>query len=63
MSGIECVRSLRMRLPDVQCLMLTVEDDTESLFQSIVAGATGYLLKGGSMAQLFAAVRELHEGG
>ena len=30
-----------MRMPEVQCLMLTVEDDAESLFQAILAGATG----------------------
>src|SRR5208283_4054708 len=43
--GPECVRQLKARLPAVQFLMLTVQEDSDSLFNSLKAGANGYLLK------------------
>jgi DNA-binding NarL/FixJ family response regulator len=63
MSGIECVRELRPLLPQTQFMMLTVVEDYELIFQSIVAGATGYLLKMTPPPKLLEAVRELHAGG
>ena len=45
MSGIECVIKLKEILPEVQIMMLTVYEDNETVFKSIVAGATGYILK------------------
>src|SRR5208283_6237502 len=43
--GPECVRQLKAQLPAVQFLMLTVYEDSDSLFNSLKAGASGYLLK------------------
>ncbi len=63
MSGIECLEKLKQLLPDVQVMMLTVYEDDEKIFKSIVAGATGYILKRTPPAQLLEAIRELHEGG
>jgi len=63
MSGIECVERLKQELPDVQVMMLTVYEDNEKIFKSIVAGATGYILKRTPPAELLAAIRDLHEGG
>ena len=63
MSGIECVRNLKEHDPDLQIMMLTVFDDDEKVFESLVAGATGYILKRTPPAQLLEAIRELHEGG
>ena len=63
MSGIEGVRILRTRLPDLQILMLTVFADNDHVFEAICAGASGYLLKDTPPARLVAAIRELHEGG
>lgn len=63
MSGVECVRLLKRSLPSTQFLMLTATEDPDLVFQSIVAGATGCLLKKTPMAELLDAVRELHRGG
>ena len=63
MSGVECVRRLKPLLPQTQVLMLTVHDDNDSLFDSILAGADGYLLKDTVPARLVAAIREVHSGG
>lgn len=63
MSGIECVRRLKPRLPDTQIVMLTVFDDTEKIFSALKAGASGYLLKRLPPAKLLEAIREVHEGG
>ena len=63
MDGIECVRQLKPKMPDVQFVMLTVYEDNNRLFKSLVAGASGYLLKRTPPAKLLAAIREAHAGG
>lgn len=62
-SGVECVRQLKAALPAVQFLMLTVYEDSESLFNSFKAGASGYLLKRTASARLLEAIRDVHAGG
>lgn len=44
-NGVEVCREVRSRHPDIQCLILTSFADDEALFQAIMAGASGYLLK------------------
>ncbi len=61
--GMECVRQLKVQLPTVQFLMLTVYEDSESLFASLKAGASGYLLKRTASARLLEAIRDVHVGG
>jgi DNA-binding NarL/FixJ family response regulator len=61
--GIECVRRLKAKMPDVQFVMLTVYEDSNRLFKSLVAGASGYLLKRTPPARLLAAIREAYAGG
>jgi len=63
MSGIECVRRLKPRLPAAQIVMLTVFEDTEKIFSALAAGASGYLLKRLAPAKLLEAIREVQEGG
>ena len=48
MSGIDCVRHLKGQLPGTQFVMLTVYEDADAIFKSLLAGAVGYLLKGRS---------------
>src|SRR5512139_483343 len=45
MNGVECVRKLKALLPETQVMMLTAYEDTENIFNSLAAGASGYLLK------------------
>jgi len=63
MDGVECVRQLKIKLHDTQFIMLTVYEDNNRLFKSLMAGASGYLLKRTTPAKLFAAIREANEGG
>ncbi|MFO1499892.1 MAG: response regulator transcription factor [Verrucomicrobiota bacterium] len=62
-SGIDCVRSLREKLPQTKILMLTVFADGEHIFQALMSGANGYLSKRTPPAELLKAVEEVHRGG
>lgn len=63
MSGIDCVRQLKAELPAVQVMMLTVYEDSEKIFQSLLAGASGYLLKRTSQAEILDAILQVYRGG
>ncbi len=63
MGGIAAIQQLKTVLPRAQALVCTVQDDDDSLFNALCAGATGYLLKDASPAQVAAAVKELAAGG
>jgi DNA-binding NarL/FixJ family response regulator len=63
MNGIECVRRLKSEFPKVQILMLTVYEDSDQIFQSLRAGASGYLLKRTPGAKILESIREVHAGG
>ena len=61
-SGVELCRELRSTYPDLRCLMLTSFDDDEALFEAIVAGASGYILKQVKGSDIVAAVRAVGAG-
>ena len=63
MKGYEWVRQLKAAHPTVQFLILTVYEDSESLFNSLRAGASGYLLKRTAEARLLEAIRDVYDGG
>ena len=63
MKGVECVRQLKEIMPSVQFLMLTVYEDSDSLFNSFRAGASGYLLKRTAPARLLEAIHDVYHGG
>lgn len=63
MSGIECLRTLKTALPSVSVIMLTVYDEGEYLFNSLKAGASGYLLKRTTGEKLVEAIHEALLGG
>lgn len=63
MKGTECVRQLKVLLPGVQVLMVTVYEDSQQIFEALLAGASGYLLKRTPRAELFEAIRQVHQGG
>jgi DNA-binding NarL/FixJ family response regulator len=63
MSGIDCLRQLKPRLPRTPFLMLTVFEDTNKILKAITAGASGYLLKRMPPGKLLDAIEEVIEGG
>ena len=62
MSGIEGTREIKARWPHIDILMQTVYDDDERIFDSICAGASGYVLKNAEPGQLIQAIREIRDG-
>jgi len=63
MSGIEGIRILKERYPNLTVLMLSVYDDDERIFDALCAGACGYLLKRTSPARLIESLKEAVGGG
>ena len=63
MNGIECLRELKPRCPDTDFLILTVYEESESIFDALLAGADGYLLKRSSTEEVLDAVRQVKQGG
>lgn len=60
--GVEVCRDIRSRHPEIQCLILTSFADDEALFQAIMAGASGYLLKQIKGSDVVDAVRRVADG-
>ena len=63
MDGINCMKALRPVMPETQFMMCTVYDDDDHIFKALQSGASGYILKRTSPAQILEAIRDLHEGG
>ena len=62
-SGIECTARLKLQMPAMQVIMLTVYEDTTSIFSALKAGACGYLLKRSSPAEILEALTAVQTGG
>jgi DNA-binding NarL/FixJ family response regulator len=62
-TGVECVAQLAPQLPQTQILMLTVYQDTDTIFRALAAGAHGYLVKPVLPDKLLEAIREVRAGG
>jgi DNA-binding NarL/FixJ family response regulator len=63
LSGIECVRRLKALRPSLAILMLTVYEESDQIFDSLRAGASGYLLKRSAEQELLEAIAQVHQGG
>jgi DNA-binding NarL/FixJ family response regulator len=63
MNGIQCVERLKKLLPLTQVLMLTTYDDSDLIFDSLRAGANGYLLKNMPREEMVQAVQQVYAGG
>ena len=61
--GVECTRLIKSAHPNIKVIVLTTFDDDEYVFNALRFGASGYLLKGVSVADLTNAVREVVRGG
>lgn len=62
-SGIEAVKRIRDKFPDVKILMETIFEDDDKIFQSICNGAQGYILKNTPPEEILNSIKEIHEGG
>jgi DNA-binding NarL/FixJ family response regulator len=62
-NGIECTRRLKDLAAGVRVVMLTTFDDSDRVFDSLKAGASGYVLKRSTADEILRAVREVHDGG
>jgi DNA-binding NarL/FixJ family response regulator len=62
-NGVEAVRILKPKLPGTQFMMCTVYEEDEHVFESLKAGATGYILKKTAPARLLEAIEEIYKGG
>ncbi len=63
MSGIECVERLKKLLPKLQVLILTKYEESDLIFSSLRAGASGYLLKKMLTVELISAIDQVYAGG
>ena len=63
MNGIECMTILKKNNPGVQFMICTVHDDDDHIFNALQSGASGYILKRTSPAQILEAISDLYAGG
>ena len=63
MSGVAGVREIKRRYADIDVLMLTIHEDDETVFDSLCAGACGYLTKNTPPVRLPQAIEEIYRGG
>ncbi len=63
LSGIEAIPLLKEKTSDQKIIMLTIQDDEESILQAIKAGADGYILKKTSPQKILEAIQQVYDGG
>jgi len=62
-SGIEGVKLVKENFPEIKVLMETIFEDDAKIFDSICAGAEGYILKNTAPVEILSAIKEIYEGG
>lgn len=63
MSGIECTAKIKRAYPEANIIMLTVYEDDAQIFDSLRAGASGYILKRTPLQEIIEAIKDVHSGG
>ena len=63
MDGVYCTKAVKEKYPDIKIIILTTFDDDEFVFSALKYGASGYLLKGVSMDELYHAICTVYNGG
>ena len=63
MNGIECMKRLKIIHPRMQCMVLTVYDNPDIVFEALKAGAISYLLKSTPSEKILEAIEEVYHGG
>jgi DNA-binding NarL/FixJ family response regulator len=62
-SGIQCIKEIKKIHPDIQIIMQTVYTDEDKIFESLQAGAVGYILKKTKSEKIIQAIKDAYEGG
>lgn len=62
MDGVSCTQIIKENYPQIKIIILTTFDDDEYVYNALKYGASGYLLKGVSMAELSSAIRTVYSG-
>ena len=62
MDGLTATRAIKEEFPRTSVVMVTMQEDPDYLFEAVLAGAAGYVLKGATPAQLTEAVRQVLDG-
>lgn len=62
-NGVDCTTQLKRQMPALQIIVLTVYEDTDTIFKALRAGASGYLLKRSSPTEIMNAIRDIRQGG
>jgi DNA-binding NarL/FixJ family response regulator len=61
--GVDCIREIKSIAPEIQFIITTVFEDSKHVFESLKAGAVGYLVKGGELEQITEAILQVYHGG
>ena len=62
-SGIECIKELKLRFPEIEFMVCTSFEDDKTVFEALEAGASSYILKRSKPEFIISAVKELYTGG
>lgn len=62
-SGIDCIRELKKKVPDMEVVMLTAYEEEDNIFRALKEGASGYLLKSSTPEDIYNAIRDVYSGG
>jgi DNA-binding NarL/FixJ family response regulator len=62
-SGIDCIRELKSKLPRLEVVMLTAYEEEDNIFRALKEGASGYLLKSSTPDEIYNAIRDVFSGG
>ncbi|MBS1598255.1 MAG: response regulator transcription factor [Bacteroidetes bacterium] len=63
MNGIECIKKVKSSCPQTQFIMFTIYENDEKVFEALLAGASGYMLKKTPLSKIVESLIELHQGG
>lgn len=61
-NGIECIRELKLKYPDMQFVVCTIFEDNENIYDALCAGATGYLLKSSDVGNIIGSITGVMRG-
>ncbi len=63
MTGVELIRQVKLKRPEIQCMVCSFYDDNEIVFNALRNGASGYILKDSLATEIIDSLKELYDGG